>query len=664
MRLRPTTFIIFFLLIVTISTIIYGHIPIIQRHDANRLTPNIYRKGDDVELIVNKIESDLTKLPYGYYDLPFICPPTNQRKPLHMSLTEILRGDRKWQSDYSLTFGKDNDCAVLCARKTTPEGIQKAINLVKKDYIVQWSIDNDLPASTTFISTSENRKYYIPGFSLGFVDPDTETAYLNNHVMLVIRYHAIDDEHFTIVGLEVYPKSVSDYHCPGASRNYEQFELVANDDEEVTYIPFTYSVYWREEFDVEWKDRYSFFSNSGELSKEITDKFRWILLANSSGLALFISMIVSVIFLRISKKNKNENSAIESKKGSMDVIARKWLRNDRTIHFNFLIVLVSFGVHFAFTLLGSLAISCSLQKFDNIRNSVLTLVLLFFVLGGFMASFVGTCLIMQKNKTMYKGSLKRLHYSPLFAMCCGSLLPAVIMIITIFLNNIVWAHGSSRALPLKTILFLISIYFIVCIPLSLLGGSYASDICQKRTLRAFSSPAQQKLAVTNSNLARTIKSIFDDPFSGLLASIGGLFPFFIIYVELQHVYKFVWLEKASFYYLRWFLFANIIILCIVVVEIAIISAYIMMHSSRSSLENSWRWRSFQISSSCAWYMELYSLYYIFYVLNTTGFSSILLSVCSSALFNGLCGCALGSIGYLATCWFVGRVYKLGNFNRQ
>ncbi|KAK5779894.1 hypothetical protein RI543_002433 [Arxiozyma heterogenica] len=668
--------------------------------DDGWLTPTIYKSGDPVEIIVNKVESDVTQLPYAYYDLPFTCPPTMYKKPLHLSLNEIIKGDRKWQSDYKLVFNEDNDCEALCARKTTKDGMQTLKDLIQKGYVVQWLIDDDLPAATTFISTTDHKKYYASGFPLGFVDKDTGKIYLNNHLMLVIRFHAIDDYNFTIVGFEVYPKSVSDYHCPGASKDYEQYEvIVPTDPNELTYIPFTYSVYWREEFDIDWNHRYDLFFQNGELSNNVSTKFHWISLANSIGIAFLMTFIVSLIFIKINKNDKdildeNYNESISlidnshqkdvqmKRKNSIFVIARSWYHNDRSPLPHIFIFLVSMGVQFLFTIIGSLTISCSLNKLHNIRHTVLSMAVFFFILGAFMASYVGTSLAIENNKLVTRrGSLKNIIVNTtMFPIVCGSLLPGLVMIITICLNSIIWAHDSTNALPFGTIVKLISLYFIACIPLSYFGGIFAQRNRTKEYTRLRSdsiklSPFDVKKTLDNNpihlksstnNLLKNIKRklilnvkrLALDSFTVIVILLCGVFPFFIIYVELQYVYKSVWLEKTTFYFFYGFLLANIILLCLVICEIAIISSYLMMTVSTENYANTWRWKSFQLSSSCAWYMEFYSLYYVFKVLNIRGFTSIFFSVCYSLLFNTLCGLAMGSLGYVATLTFVKHVFRL------
>lgn len=156
--------------------------------------------------------------------------PYEQCQTSSFILGEILRGDRIWQSGYDLKFGIDQPCLRLCDLRATQSGIRRASNLIKDGYVVHWSIDG-LPGATTFETNNHRRKYYAAGFPMGFVD-ENDISYLYNHVMLVIRYHrGVTNGEYTIVGFEVYPKSVINEECPGTRKDYQNFPLLYKVDE-------------------------------------------------------------------------------------------------------------------------------------------------------------------------------------------------------------------------------------------------------------------------------------------------------------------------------------------------------------------------------------------------------------------------------------------------
>ncbi|CDO95039.1 unnamed protein product [Kluyveromyces dobzhanskii CBS 2104] len=618
------------------------------------VSPNFYEYGDLVKITVNKVESDLTHFTYGYYDLNFICPPSDKLKPLPLTLGDILHGNKKWESDYQLTFGRDEDCVRLCDRKTQPEGKRQASELIKQGYVVQWFTDDDLPGATTYLSTRDKKKYYSAGFPLGHHDPETDETYLNNHVMIVVRYHTTDTGRYTIVGLEIYPKSVSDYHCPGASKNYSPYKIDPT-NEEVEFIPFTYSVYWREDFKVDWNNRWNFFVDSGELKESTSNHFHWITLVN--GIVITVSLLL--IVLTILKKQETDSSIVTQ-------LAAEWLKSRVPLFFQ-LNLLVSMGIHFLFTTLGTLIISCSLDHSHRLGSFVITCAALFFIAGGFASSFIGTLL---EGPTLSCNWIKSIAF--------GSTLPGLTFIIVFSLNHVLKIHNATNTLPENTVLSLFAVYFIVCVPLSIVGGKCATKFLKSKPSNNFL--GSLPLVEVNKH---EVRPLYVDTKNGVPFALRnpvaitvtfGLIPFALIYVELLFAYKSLWLQKTTLYFLYGFLLSNIVIVCISICLLAIIGCYIHLNYGNDSLSykrdnvfgrileacHSWRWKAFHMGGSVAWYMEAYSIFYLIFVARYRDFISIFLFVCYSTLFNILCWAAFGSLGYISSLWFIG---KMNEYNK-
>lgn len=64
-----------------------------------------------------------------------------------------------------------------------------------------------MPGATSFVTVDKSKKYYAAGFKLGYVEDDK--VYINNHVMMVLRYRKDDKnpDKKVVVAFEVYPKS-------------------------------------------------------------------------------------------------------------------------------------------------------------------------------------------------------------------------------------------------------------------------------------------------------------------------------------------------------------------------------------------------------------------------------------------------------------------------
>ena len=296
-----------------------------------------YKTDENVPLLVNKVYSDKSQLQYAYFDLPFVCPPTGNKHhgsstasghSVPLNLGEVLRGDRIKTSDLEINMGQDIDCQYLCDRVVGRAELQWAQQLIEDEYVTEWILDN-LPGATSFVTVDRSRKYYASGFKMGYRDFDMTTGkemyYLYNHYNLVVRWRtasgrAGDNGGKVIVGFEVYPKSINGGHrnatgCPSdvsgdldplplyipgnvtdLSEQYPDSSYIPEgvinmDDGETMTIPYTYSVYFFEEKDVDWSNRWDLYFNDQAESKFT----HWLAIVNS----LIISGILGAVCIVI-----------------------------------------------------------------------------------------------------------------------------------------------------------------------------------------------------------------------------------------------------------------------------------------------------------------------------------------------------------------------------
>lgn len=302
-----------------------------------------YSDGESIPLFLNKVYSDHTQLQFAYAELPFVCAATGRKSAsmnlisgssVSLNLGEILRGDRIVVSDYELTMLKDNNIHKLCSKQVDRASIAKAQEVIADGYVAEWIVDN-LPSATSFVTVDRSRKYYAAGFKLGYLSDDAAAPekapryFLNNHVTIVIRYHTAPGKagksgKKVIVGFEVFPKSIGlkdrdDDGLPRDVHNIEQgFELCMprNDiapsahardperapveggeeggDDGTTTIPYTYSVYFREEEGIEWHNRWDLFF----INQEDSSSIHWLAIVNSLVIAGLLAVIVAVILAR------------------------------------------------------------------------------------------------------------------------------------------------------------------------------------------------------------------------------------------------------------------------------------------------------------------------------------------------------------------------------
>ena len=233
-------------------------------------------------------------------------------------------------SDYDLAMGQDKDCQFLGIHKTDRKGVKRARHLIDDGYVAEWIVDN-LPGATSFVTVDKTHKYYAAGFKLGYKDFSPITGkpryFLNNHHTFVIRWRKAPGrggEHGekVLVGFEVYPKSIETAHrnsegCPqdvhGDTEGLEIYipansttlagkyphssylpEEDEGDDGSTLTIPYSYSVYFREDERVEWSKRWDMYFNNQEEGTSI----HWLAIANSLIICGLLSAVVVMIVHR------------------------------------------------------------------------------------------------------------------------------------------------------------------------------------------------------------------------------------------------------------------------------------------------------------------------------------------------------------------------------
>lgn len=243
-------------------------------------------------------------------------------------------------------MGVDEEARYLCSTKVDRRGLEKAKEIVRDGYVAEWIVDN-MPGATSFVTTDKSRKYYAAGFKMGYEDFDPATGkprfYINNHVTLVIRYRSApgrDGEHGkkVVVGFEVYTKSIeadnrdkngipkdlqnsenglelriqpniTDLQSRYADSSYVPDEESIDDDATLT-IPYTYSVYFREDDHVEWQNRWDMYF----VNQEDSSKIHWIAIINSLLISAILTAAVAVIFTRTVRGDIKGTSDIEKPK--------------------------------------------------------------------------------------------------------------------------------------------------------------------------------------------------------------------------------------------------------------------------------------------------------------------------------------------------------------
>ncbi|KAK8194166.1 hypothetical protein M8818_007353 [Zalaria obscura] len=676
-----------------------------------------YSDGETIPLFVNKVYSDNTQLQYAYAELPFVCPPSGRKQGtgvisgtnVALNLGEVLRGDRIVVSDYELEMGKDEETRYLCSHKVDRAGLRKAQEIVKDGYVAEWIVDN-LPGATSFVTVDKSRKYYAAGFKMGYEDFSPTTGrprfFINNHVTLVIRYHAAPGKDGqrgkkVIVGFEVYAKSIEAGNRDASGipasihdvRNGMELTLKKNvtaaavaekfagssyipeeiedvDDDATLTIPYTYSVYFREEEKVEWGNRWDLYF----VNNEDSSKIHWLAIVNSLIISGLLTAVVAVIFARTIhgdikgykevgmeegklklKRSKGVRSPRKSaEKGGLldqadgdvepdissdeesleDITGWKLVHGDvfrAPSHGGILAPLVGSGMQLVLMAIGLVLLSCFGILNPSFRGGFISVGVALFLVAGLFSGYFSARIY----KT-FGGQLWQKN-----CIVTATLFPGLLFTTIFILNLFVWAQASSTALPFGTLVGLVALWLLVQLPLVYVGSWYGfvKVGAWQHPIKATAIPRQ---IPQQSWYTKSIQSIL----------LAGLIPFAVIFIELLFVFKSLWQDKSGYYYVFGFLAVVGLVLVASVMEVTVIAVYIQLCAENYH----WWWQSFFVGAGSALWVFLYCVYYYFNHLHIQGFVSSLLFFSYSFLACTVYGLLTGTIGFLTAYAFVRRIY--------
>lgn len=673
--------------------------------------------------MVNKAYSDNTQLQYAYNDLPFVCPPTGHHRPgaglfsgqsISLNLGEVLRGDRIVISDLDLAMLKDQECNLLCNRDISRQDLKWARDLVRDGYVVEWIVDN-LPGATSFVTVDRSRKYYAAGFKLGFTDTSSGKPryFLNNHHTIVVRYRdapgkAGQKGEKVVVGFEVYPKSIGPANrrnkdgCPADLQNVEQsfelymppnktvtdatselysqssyqpeIDLEALDDDAKLTIPYTYSVYFREDTTVEWNRRWDLYF----VNQEEGSRIHWLAIINSLIICGLLTGIVLMILaktirtdIKAYKDARAEEGKIRPKKSSgarsprsprlsekapglldqdddaddgadmssedealEDVTGWKLLHADvfRSPSYGWILApLVGSGMQLLFMAVGLVALSALGILNPSLRGGFISFGFGLFIFAGLFSGYY--------SARVYKTFDGRDFAKN--ALVTAVLFPGLVFGLIFVVNLFVWAQASSTAIPFGTLLAILFMWLFIQLPLVYIGSRYGytrGGVWEHPT-KTSAIPRQIPQQVWYMKRTRSV----------LLA---GLIPFAVIFIELLFVFQSVWQDKSGYYYVFGFFSVVSLILIVTVAETTVVTIYVQLCSEN----HSWWWQSFLVGGSSSIWVFLYCIWYYFVKLHITGFVSSMLFFTYSFMACLVYGLLTGTVGFLSTYVFVRRIY--------
>ncbi|VDN56752.1 unnamed protein product [Dracunculus medinensis] len=605
----------------------------------------------NVVLYVNRLDSDQSVIPYEYHKFDF-CIGSEDESPVE-NLGQVLFGERIRPSPYQINFKESKYCAFLCEKSYEKNDVKDAENIrqlqkgMKLNYQHHWIIDN-MPVTFCF-TNQQNLNVCTTGFPMGcyvtldgkpkdacVLDPDyrdPDNYYLFNHVDILIEYRDMtEDPNFLeehlggrIIKIFVQPRSIKHESQNNMNCDTGNTPLSFSTHVPPTKIIYSYSVSWRKT-NIKWSSRWDYILDSMPHTN-----IQWFSIMNSLVIVLFLSGLVGMILLRTLHRDIARYNQLDNEEDAQEEFGWKLVHGDvfRPPRYAlFLSVFVGSGCQILAMVAITLVFACLGFLSPANRGSLMTFALVFYVLFGIIAGYVSARIYKTLNGLAWKINV----------LLTSFLVPGIIFAVFFVSNLMLWAKGSSAAVPFGTLIALLSLWLFVSIPLTFIGSYFGF---KKR-------PIQHP--VRTNQIPRQVpeQSLYTKPIPGML--MGGILPFGCIFIQLFFILNSIWAHQT--YYMFGFLFIVFLILIITCSEATILLCYFHLCAE----DYHWWWRSFLTSGFTAFYLFAYCVHYFTSKLTITGTISTILYFCYTSIFVFMFFLAAGAIGFLSTFYFVEKIY--------
>ncbi|XP_071697372.1 transmembrane 9 superfamily member 12-like [Rutidosis leptorrhynchoides] len=613
-----------------------------------------YSTHDEIYAKVNSLTSIETELPFSYYSLPY-CRPNGGVKKSAENLGELLMGDQIDNSPYRFRMNV-NESVFLCTTRPLSEHEVKLLKQRTRDlYQVNMMLDN-LPAMR--FANQNGIKVQWTGFPIGYTPSKSDDDYIINHLKFKVFIHeyegtgvqilgtgeegmgvieSADDQKkasgYEIVGFEVFPCSVK--YDPEKMAKLHQYDEVPSVNcpldleksqviREQERISFTYEVEFVKS-DTKWPSRWDAYL------KMDGARVHWFSILNSLMVIFFLAGIVFVIFLRTVRRDltryeeldKESQAQMNEELSGWKLVVGDVFREPNNA--KLLCVMIGDGVQITGMALVTIVFAALGFMSPASRGMLLTGMIILYLLLGTGAGYAGVYLW-----RVIKGTSEGWR-SVSWSIAC--FFPGIVFVILTALNFLLWGNNSSGAIPISLYFTLLSLWFCISVPLTLLGGFLGT---RAETVT---------YPVRTNQIAREIPARKYP--SWLLVLGAGTLPFGTLFIELFFILTSIWLGR--FYYVFGFLLVVLLLLVVVCAEVSVVLTY--MHLCVEDWQ--WWWKAFYASGSVSVYVFLYSIKYLVFELQSlSGPVSATLYLGYSLIITVAIMLSTGTIGFITSFFFV------------
>lgn len=599
------------------------------------VAPKDYKKGEAIPLLVNHLTPSQVNKPktgsktlvysYDYYYPKFhFCKPQDGPQKQLESLGSIIFGDRIFNSPFEIKMLEDKKCTKLCPAVYSPTDAIFVRRNIRAGYSHNWIIDG-LPAALHYVDQHTNTDFYNPGFPIGLINEE-DHAQFYNHYELTIEYHQRNKDVYRVVGFNVKPMSFDSANLE--SKLDEDFcnadlQPILLSREKESKVQFTYTVTFKES-KIAWATRWDKYLHVFD------PKIQWFSLINFSLIVVILGIIIAHILHRTLKNDIVKYNEVNLDDDVVDDSGWKLVHGDvfRTPERPMLLsIVVGSGVHIFLMAFVTIVFALFGLLSPSSRGALSTFMFILYVFFSIFSSFVSGYLYRFFGGENWKANMV---LTPVF-------IPGILFAIIIFLNFFLIYVNSSGAIPAGTMVAIVVIWFVVSLPLSVVGSILAS----KRPMIS--------VPVRTNQIPRQIP-----PQPWYLRTlpvmlISGIFPFGSIAVEMYFIHNSLWFNRI--FYMFGFLFFCFLLM---IVSTALVSV-LMIYYTLCSENYKWQWKSVFVGGGCAIFVFLHSLLLVG-GRDLSGLPSIVLYVGYSSVISLLVFVCCGSVGFLVNLVFVRKIY--------
>jgi len=543
-----------------------------------------------------------------------------------LTIGEALEGHEFYNSPrLKIEFGKENQKSSICNMVLTAEQAISLTSMVHDNYWYQLYID-DLPI---WAFVGEHSKFGVDMSRL------TQLMHNNKTISAPVLSGAMPP----------VPKHLKGKPLPRIF-THRHFTLFRNGNQiiEVDMEPsqpwaiydgaplnFTYSANW-------YTTSKAFATRTERYldPKFFEHKVHWFSIINSFMLCLFLCAVVAIILMKTLKRDFTRYSASEAEElESMDggdESGWKQVNGDvfrRPDHLAIFTVLHATGCHLACMVLMVLIFAMANSYYAQ-RGATATSMIISYVVTVIVGGYEGGRIFRMFGGQHWK---RTMIYQVIF-------MPSLVVTSFIVINTTAIMYRSTMTVPFKTIILVIVLFGLVCVPLhtagTLLGRRAAADRTFPCRVHHLKRPIPTKHWL----------------FTPAMIVTAGLVPFGCLFIEMYFILSAVW-SHNKVYYVYGFMFAILLLLCLVLICVSITCTYVLLNAE----DYRWQWQSFLCCGATSVYVFVYTIHYFYNSTQMSGFLQTVYYFSTSLNFCIALGLFCGALGFLGASKFVHLIYS-------